>query len=190
MEIRTATKEDLPRILELGKEFGHQMLYQKDPEVMEKYLSRILVAEEILDTGGPGWVNDDNPELRGMVGFYHYIVSGDPGFEEMLRCYRQFPESLVSWACEVKFGYSEVRDRSPGELCICMQGASHREVFTEFIKYLQSKYPEIWCYCSVKSRRSDTYEALGFTFDPTDEHTFWNIHKGDYSTYRLGRWTR
>jgi len=43
MNIRTATLEDLPTILALGKEFGHQMLYQKDPDVMAMYLDKIFL---------------------------------------------------------------------------------------------------------------------------------------------------
>jgi len=177
VEIRTATKEDLPRIMELGKEFGHQMGYQKDPALMETYLSRILVATEIERTVGPG---RDFMDLEEVVGFYHYIVSGDPGFEEMLRCYRQFPESTI-----VEASYQRA-----GKLCICMQGGSHREVFREFVLYLQKRLQEIWSYCSLKSQRVDTYEDLGFTFNPKEQYTFFNIHAGRESTYRLGRWTR
>ena len=177
MEVRPATKDALSKILELGKEFGHQMGYQKDSGLMEKYLPRILVAEETIDKGGPGWINDDNPVIKEVVGFYHYIVSGDPGFEEMLECYRQFPNCLV-------------QEADQGDLCICMQGASHREVFREFILHLQVEYPKIWCYCSVKSQRVETYKVLGFIFNPMEQFTFFNCNKGDYSTYRLGRWKR
>lgn len=184
MEIRTATKEDLPRIMELGKEYGHLMLYQKDPMMMEQYLSRILVATETYNLEGE--VSSEGA-LRGIVGYYHYIVSSDPGFEEMLRCYRQFPEWLL---IEIKLysPFSTLQKR--GKLCICMQGASHREVFREFILYLQVRYPEIWNYCSIKSRRVETYKALGFTYDPKEQHTFFNVSKGDISTYQLGRWKK
>lgn len=221
MEIRTATKEDLGTIMRLGVRFGHLMLYQTSREIMEKYLPRILVAE-IKD-----W--REHPELvdqylnKGVVGYYHYIVSGDPGFEEMLRCYRQFPETLVREAVShIKYPeklstlsdtcYECLRDTDMpdcplpeedyqkcerrlketlvGKLCICMQGASHREVFREFIKHLQEIYPEVWCYCSVLSHRPEAYEQLGFHFNPSEAHTFFNVHKGGKSTYRLGRWKR
>lgn len=181
MEIRPAKLEDLDTILELGKTFGHLMLYQTSREIMEKYLPRILVAVETifhpLDMH-PGLF----PKERRVVGYYHYIVSGDPGFEEMLRCYRQLPEVWVEVAMKLR--------SVPGELCICMQGASHREVFREFILYLQERYPEIWCYCSIKSRRVDTYKELGFTFSLEEQYTFFNVSKGDYSTYQLGRWIK
>ena len=135
MEIRTAVKSDLPRILELGVEFNHLMIYQKDPMMMEQYLDRILVAEEPWESeGGAHWG-------KRVVGYYHYIVSGDPGFEEMLRCYRQFPDHLIHEA-GVKVTLGKL-------LCICMQGASHREAFREFVLYLQERYSEIWNYCSI-----------------------------------------
>ena len=184
MEIRTATKEDLPRIMELGVEFNHLMVYQKDPMMVGQYLDRILVATETLDVKEL----DSIPPLRPrqeteIVGYYHYIVSGDPGFEEMLRCYRQFPQELIS---EALWEFSGPLSG----LCICMQGASHREVFTEFIKYLQERYLNIWNYCSIKSRRVDTYKSLGFSYNPDEAYTFFNVSKGDFSTYLLGRWRR
>lgn len=188
MEIRTATKEDLSRIMELGAEFGHLMLYQKDIDVMEKYLPRILVAIEEVPTGVlcEGKIQEVPPSHKVVVGYYHYIVSGDPGFEEMLRCYRQFPEEIIREA--VNFG--QFRPYSAKPLCICMQGAAHREVFREFILYLEVEYPEVWCYCSIRSRRVETYRALGFAFDPKEQFTFFNVSKGDESTYQLGRWKK
>lgn len=199
MEIRTATKSDLSRIMKLGKEFGHLMLYQKDPMMMEQYLDRILVAvDSTIDICKICKMHIDPPNCphrdtdrcpnrgKDIVGYYHYIVSGDPGFEEMLRCYRQFPEHLIS---ETR-GFRGLRP--PGvakKLCICMQGASHREVFQEFILHLQVRHSDIWNYCSIKSRRTDTYKELGFTYNPEEQYTFFNVSKGGISTYQLGRWT-
>jgi len=187
MEIRTAAKEDLPRILELGREFGHLMLYQKDTEVMGKCLPRILVAEKEIPYEPP-IVGLPNP--KEVVGYYHYIVSSDPGFEEMLRCYRQFPEELIHEAVYgLPYPTHSIRDRQ-SELCVIMQGACHREVARLFYRYLMERYPEIWVYCSIKSHRPDTYKELGFTFDPEEQYTFYNIHAGRESTYRLGRWEK
>jgi len=145
--------------------------------MVEQYLDRILVATETYDLEGKPQTSGP---LRMVVGYYHYIVSGDPGFEEMLKCYRQFPQGKIY----------EALLKQKGELCICMQGASHREVFREFILYLRERYPEIWNYCSIKSRRVDTYKELGFTYDPKEQYTFFNVSKGDISTYQLGRWKR
>ncbi len=191
MEIRTATKEDLSRIMGLGLEFGHLMLYQKDRMMMEQYLDRILGAEEeIQQTRSTlmGLPETDEVETkeRKIVGYYHYIVSGDPGFEEMLRCYRQFPEHLINEAVN----FRRFKPYSMEQLCICMQGASHREVFREFILYLQKRYLNIWNYCSIKSHRVDTYKELGFTYNPEEQFTFFNVSKGGESTYQLGRWRR
>jgi len=181
LDIRTATEGDLGRIMELVREFGHSMLYQKSKELMETYLSRILVAEERVGE------DIDQFATKKIVGFYHYIVSGDTGFAEMLRCYRQFPERLIEEAID----FRKFKPHSRGDiLCVCMQGGSHREVFREFVLYLQKRLQEIWCYCSVRSHRTETYEQLGFTFNPKEQYTFFNIHAGRESTYRLGRWTR
>jgi hypothetical protein len=170
--IRLAKQSDLDTIMALGKEFSHQMLYQKDRGLMSRYIDmdRILVWEELTKS------SLITPEV---TGFYHFIVSGDPGFKEMLRCYREMPEYIVFEAGSYKVG----------ELCICMQGGSHREIFREFVLWMQKAFPNIWCYCSKRSQRPDSYIQLGFTFNLDEEYTFYNIHKGDESTYRLGRWT-
>ena len=186
MEIRTATKGDLPRIMELREEFGHSMLYQYFPEVMEKYLDRIIVAEEIIPAPKSSLDLEDYLEV---VGYYHYIVSGDPGFREMLRCYRQMPNSLVK---EILLHH---RSDQGWKSCILMQGACHRDAFEVLVKYLQSQYQFLWCWNSITntdkpSGKIEGYKRLGFTYREGDKHTFFNVHKGDYSTYRLGRWIK
>ena len=180
LQIRPATVDDLHDIMNLGEEFGHRMLYQKDSDVMLTCIPRILVAEKPVKSETL-YVHKIVKEVAlEVVGYYHYIVSGDPGFEEMLYCWRQFPRRLVT----------RTSLYGNGELCVCMQGGSHREVFRDFIKYLQEGHPEIWCYCSKKSARPTSYTELGFTFDPEEEYTFFNVNKGGVSTYRLGRWTK
>ena len=186
MNIRTATENDLDTILALGKQYGHQMLYQQSRELMKRYLNRIIVAEvnpthPNIILGKPVIMKIVN-ELE-VVGYYHYIVSGDPGFLEMLTCYRQMSIQMV-W---------EASKYQTGQLCIAMQGACHRDAFKELIGYLQSKYPEIWCYNSITDQSKPSskiagYRELGFTYDPGDKSTFFNIHKGAESTYQLGRW--
>ncbi len=184
MEIRTATKNDLPEIMQLREEFGHSMLYQYFPEVMEKYLDRIIVAEDLSHKVPTNYLEALDTESKEIVGYYHYIVSGDPGFYEMLKCYRQLPDNLIFQA-----------DRPSDQLCVVMQGACHRDAFEEIIEYLQSKYPEVWCWNSITnpdkpSGKIEGYKSLGFIYREEDKHTFFNVHKGDYSTYRLGRWIR
>ncbi len=167
MLIRHARKEDLNSIALLGTQFGHLMNYQKDPEVLSHFLGRIVVATK----GG----------LRNeVVGYYHYVLSGDYDFEEQLRASKQMAPKIVD----------EAMTRDIRLLLVCMQGASHRDAFRGFIELFQTWIPEIWCYCSIKSHRSETYEELGFTFDPDEERAFFNLTKGDFSTYRLGRWKR
>ena len=183
MIIRDATKEDLPRILELGKQFGHQMAYQKDPVLMEKYLPRIIVAEDpgSFTLQGLETVNRVLPEV---VGYYHYIVSGDTGFIEMLDHYRQFRSDMILEAA----GYKD------GDLCVVMQGGCHRDAFWELVWYLQKKYSYLWCYNSitggVSSSKIAGYKALGFIYVPKDQYTFFNVGKGDFSTYWLGKWSK
>jgi len=164
MLIRKATEGDLPSILKLGKEFGHQMYYQTSAELLQRHLREILVA-----VGEQGVIE----------GFYHFLlVEGDRELE-LLRCYKQFPKRLEREA-----------GGKAGKLCVCMQGASHRDVFKQLINFAQDMYSEIWCWCSLRSQRPGSYKELGFTFDPQESRTFYNIHKGDISTYRLGRWTK
>lgn len=192
MKIRTATKEDLPRIVQLREEFGHSMLYQYFPELMEKYLDRILVAEEPIGSKIPtlpfGAPIEDTIEYE-VVGYYHYIASGDPGFGEMLRCYKQMPTWIIK---EILLHHRSDQD---WKSCVLMQGACHRDVFEEVIKHLQSQYNFLWCWNSITnsdkpSGKIQGYKTLGFTYSPEEKHTFWNVHKGDYSTYCLGRWRK
>lgn len=169
MEIRDATEEDLPRIMELGREFGHQMLYQKDEALMKGFLPETVVAE-----------------IDGiLVGYYHYLVVSTSEHLEMLRHYKRLSEKII-YEAWVETG---IKHR---KLLVCMQGASHREVFRELIRYIMdTEQPdEVWCYCSLNSRRPQSYEELGFVFQLEEQHRFWNPNKGDYSTYRLGRWKR
>lgn len=175
MLIRQATEDDLSRIIELGKEFGHQMYYQKDPDLMKVFLRGIIVAEESEEDYRMGGLG----ETKRVVGYYHYVSDDFPGWKELMRCYKQIPESKVEDAGRIS-GY--------GSFACLMQGASHRDVFKKLIQYLQTKYSTLWCYCSVKSARPKTYEDLGFVFN--HRYTFFNINKGDFSTYRLGEWTR
>jgi hypothetical protein len=173
MLIRHAYGSDIPSILALGEEFGHRMNYMKDPELLAKYVDRILVAEDVVQDIG---------QHTGVVGFYHYIVSTDPGFSEMAACYKQIPDCIMD---RIKI------DTESNPICLMMQGGSHREVFREFVKYLQREYKLIACWCSEKSARPKTYEELGFKFDrPGMEARFFNVNKGDYSTYRLGVWRK
>lgn len=177
MEIRAATESDLPTILALGRQFGHQMLYQKDEDCMRSYLNRIVVAEDWYP-GGPK--EEVGPEI---VGFYHYILSSDDGFSEMLRCYRQMSDRMIRKALDVE------TNRRPWipPILVCMQGGSHREIFREFIDWFKMSYDQIWCYTSIKSEgRTQSYKDLGFEFDKEDRHLFFNIHKGAPSTYQLG----
>lgn len=191
MKVRTATKEDLLRILALGQTFGHQMSYQKDPTLMEKYLSRILVTEEpVLKDDGSNALDSKYVGSQ-VVGFYHYIVSTDPGFAEMLRCYRQMPEYIIDQAIRIH------KDTSIGDsgLCVIMQGGCHRDAFVEMVKYLQTYYSEIWCWNSITDPKAPSskiqgYKDLGFRYKPGDQSKFFNVHKGDFSTYCLGRWIR
>jgi hypothetical protein len=188
MEIRNATANDLGQILALGKDFGHQMLYQKDPDTMLRYIEqrRVIVAtdtEPMIPTPPiyPGAIVDEET----VVGYYHYIVSGDPGFVEMLRIYRQMPENIIGLA----------EGMLPGRLCVMMQGGCHRDAFAILVKHLQTIYPEIWSWNSISnpdqpSSKIQGYRDLGFVFEPVIKSRFFNLNKGDYSTYMLGYWNK
>jgi len=123
------------------------MLYQKDPDVMAMYLDRILVVEETVGSKIPtslyGSPIEDTLEKE-IVGFYHYIVSKDPGFEEMLRCYRQFPEELIHEAVTgLPYPTHTMTDRDP-ELCVIMQGGCHRDTARAFYGYLMERLLELF----------------------------------------------
>lgn len=178
-KVRPARREDLPEILRLGRQFGHQMLYQTVSELMEKCLPRLIVTE------AEKWaIVEENP-IQVVTGYYHYIVSGDPGFIETLQCWKQMPKNLLLRAAEV----------GPKELCVMMQGGCHREDFNLLVSNLQERYPIIWCWNSITdptrpSGKINGYKALGFIYDDQYISTFFNVNKGGISTYQLGYWVR
>jgi hypothetical protein len=185
--IRYAKQTDLDTIMSLGANFGHLMLYMKDRDLVSRYISlkRLIVWEEIIAKDDGSYASDSSYTSTQVTGFYHFIVAGDPGFAEMLLCYRQMPLDILD----------RVRYFSSGQLCVVMQGGCHRDIFKKLIDYLQSKYSTLWCYNSITdpskvSSKIAGYTDLGFVYDPTDKFTFFNIHKGDFSTYQLGTWTR
>lgn len=167
--IRTAKLEDLERILELGEEFGHLMSYHKTVEGLIPHLPYILVNE--LPDGS-------------LDGYYNYQpvrTREDVDLVSSLKC---IPKFLLEGGL---YRVWALRNR---KFAVLMQGASHREVFRSFVECLQEGYDELWCWCSIKSRRPESYESLGFSFSPDVRSTFFNPHVGRESTYRLGRWTR
>lgn len=167
-EIRQAKDHDLEEILELGKEFGHLMEYQKSSEGLEPHLGNILV----YDNGGV------------IEAYYHcQPVMGNHTIKFVVET-KVFPRMLEEW---LKWRIHEV-----GAVGVCMQGAGHREPFRQLIQYLQQQYDELWCWTSIKSvGRTDSYGQLGFSFNPKVQYTFPNPHKGGgESTYQLGVWTR
>jgi len=167
--IRQATEEDIDRILELGQEFGHLMQYQTTKEGLLPHIENIIV-------------NETDGKIDGYF-HYHPLLTGiDATF---VRNTKVIPEFLVQSAMIRSMTYLLSKKTA---LAVCMQGASHREVFREFIIYLQERYSELWCWCSVKSHRPETYQELGFSFNPDIRYTFHNPHVDRESIYRLGRW--
>lgn len=180
--IRLAKQSDVDTILSLGEEFGHLMLYMKDEALISRYIemNRIIVWEE--PEGKPTSEYRFGPKV---TGFYHFIVSGDPGFNEMLLHYRQMPLKLTMDSDTLQ----------PGKLCVAMQGGCHRDVFKKLIQYLQSQYPIMWAWNSctdpkAPSSKIQGYKDVGFKYSDQEIYSFFNIHKGDMSSYRLGRWKR
>lgn len=163
--IRQAKEEDLDRILELGKEFGHLMDYQTTEEGLLPHLATILVYE--VDTQ--------------IKGYFHYVPVIDHNSVHFVVATKGFPDILKH--------HLTLKVFSGGlPIVVCMQGAGHREVFREFITYLKFKYEEIWSWCSIKSKRPESYKELGFSYNPDIKYTFYNSNAGRDSTYRLGVW--
>lgn len=183
--VRLARIEDLDRILGLGRQFGHQMGYQKDPELMEKCLPRIIVVETPAVDMNRSMKEGVWRDTASVTGYYHYILSTDPGFKEMLLHWRQMPATLLV--------SSEFLEEKP--LCVIMQGGCHRDDFELLVKHLQAQYPIIWTWNSWSdpknpSGKIDGYKKLGFKYSDELIFKFWNLNKFDYSTYRLGTWVK
>jgi hypothetical protein len=164
--LRKGSIEDLDILLSLRKQFGHSMLYQKDPGVMTSCLLQGEVMVYVPQVGDP-------PE-----GFYHLVPLDSEDNLERIRCYKQIPEEFL-------LGVSLPSNYRIG---VIMQGACHRDIFRSFIDYYKSLYKSLWCYCSAKSSRIQAYKELGFSFSPENSWMFFNVNKGGLSTYCLGIW--
>ncbi len=168
--IRSAVKEDIDQILELGREFGHLMNFHKSIVSLLPHIDNIIVNE--LEDGS-------------IDGYYHI---------QPIECYEDI-EFVIKEKVFPELLYDTLRslyeDHSNPSIGILMQGASHRETFREFIRYYQEKVDKLWSWCSIKSNRPQSYKELGFSYNPKVEYTFPNPHKnGEESTYQLGIWTR
>ncbi len=165
--IDRAQASDLKDIVALSQEFGHLMTYQQSAEGLEPYLHNISIKRDINGV---------------LVGHYHVHSMMSQGDINFIVETKGIPRFLV----ESRSRYLWGRNRPLG---IIMQGACHREVFVEFIEKYQTKFKELWCWCSIKSSRIQGYKDLGFSFNPKIEYTFFNPHVQRESTYTLGRWT-
>ncbi len=171
--IRPAVEEDIEQILQLGVEFGHLMKFHQQEETLLPHIDNIIVEE-----------SQNVDESLDIIGYYH--IQPIEVFEDIEFVIKEkvFPNLL----------YDTLRslsdDHSSPIIGILMQGASHREVFQDFIRYYQERYDILWSWCSIKSNRPQSYKELAFSYNPKVEYTFPNPHKGgEHSTYQLGTWT-
>lgn len=95
-----------------------------------------------------------------------YSVSGDEGFEWLLRDYLHMPEYLIKDALR----------RGKGKLCVIQQADFNKGL----VESLQVMYPVIWCWPAYPSEEIVEYKKLGFVYFPGDK----------YLTHQLGRWTK
>lgn len=74
--IRTAKREDLPRIVEMGQHFRSEPHYERymkdDPECMKKMAERLIDSQTML-------VSETEGRVNGMLGFivYPHFISGE-----------------------------------------------------------------------------------------------------------------
>ena len=160
LTVRRATYKDLDQIANLAQDFGHLMVYMQTSEGIRPHIPDIIVKEE----------------EEKVIGFFHCRPLEDLADYKFILKEKTIPDFLLDSAWY----------RRP--VGICMQGGSHREVFAELIKYLQTEFQELWCWCSIKSRRPEGYKEFGFSFNPQIHYTFHNPHVDRESTYQLGRW--
>lgn len=171
-EFRLACSGDIDQILSLRDQFGHSMLYQMHEHTLVSCLDEITVATPLHNT-------------EALMGFYHLIPLDTENNVERIRCYKQIPEGILSGGYHRAF-----LDRKSPDIGVIMQGACHRELFQEFIKFYMGRYTELWCYISDLSKRVEGYKELGFSFHPDRRFSFFNVNKGARSTYNLGIWKR
>ncbi len=165
--IRQAVASDIDRILELGVEFGHLMKFHQQKETLLPHIDNIIVNKR--------------SEYDTIDGYYHIQPLESVEDLEFVEKEKTFPTILTDSLLLTLEGSNR--------LGILMQGASHRETFRAFIQYYQERYTDLWCWCSIKSRRPESYKDLGFSFNPKVEYTFFNLNVDRESTYQLGTWT-
>ena len=178
MTVRQAGFMDLKEIWQLGQGFGHLMTYMRTEKGIEPHLKEMIVK-----------VDDQNHMSTGEVlGFFHCRPLVDKVDVDFVLQEKTIPDFLMDSAWYRSLNYMNNFQGPKKPVGICMQGGSHREVFAELIQYLQTQFSELWCWCSIKSRRPEGYKELGFSFNPQIHYTFHNPHVDRESTYQLGRW--
>ena len=167
MPIEQALPGHVKRIKELGQEFGHLMTYLKREDTILPHVQDMVVYRygNLIE------------------GFSHCQPLMYPPDRKFVEDTKVIPSFLIdsAWFRSGFYG-----------LGILMQGGAHRDTWKKFIEYWQQEYEELWAWTSVLSEgRTESYQELGFSYNPVVQYTFSNPHKeGLDSTYQLGIWRK
>ena len=167
--IRPAIEEDIPDMVALSTKFKEVVSpYSLLPIQLKVYLSEIEVVV--------------NPSTGGIGGFVHYIYEKNESAWAYLDYIRIMPRDLVYQFCNSGKGTIFI-----GQI-MGPPGTGIQRLVVDHLKNFNPDITEIWDWLSVKSPVYDFYESVGLSFKESLDYRFFNPYKGDYSTFRLGKW--
>ncbi len=170
-EIRPAKERDIPQIVALTSQYKEVVIpYSLLPIQLRVYLSEIKVIV--------------NPSTGSVRGFVHYVYEKSESAFAYLEHIRIMPRDLVSQFCS-----SGKKTIFIGQI-MGPPGTGIQSLVVDHLKNFNPDITEIWDWLSVRSPVYSFYESVGLHFSKSLESTFFNPYKGDYSTFRLGKWIK
>lgn len=172
--VRKAQASDVEQLVSIARNY--------EDFLMPYALSRPILGNMLEDI-----VVVTTEERSKVVGFLHYFNSNRYG--SLSKPSLDNTDRVISFLLNVKLVPEEfitkfLRSQKPTIFIaqvVCPEGS-----FTPALDYLYSKAEEVWCWTSINSPSFPSYKRRGFVFG--EDYTLWNIYKGDFSTFSLGRY--
>ena len=172
--VRKALASDVEQMVSIARNYDSFLM----PYALSSFILGNLLEDIVVVT---------TEERSKVVGYLHYFNSDQ--YSALAKPSLDDIDKVISFLVNVKLVPSDIitnflRSQKPTIFIaqvVCPEGS-----FTPALDYVYSKAEEVWCWTSVNAPSFPSYQRRGFVFG--SEYTFWNIYKGGYSTFSLGRY--
>lgn len=167
-QVRSATIDDLTRIDEMAHQYADKVNpYVLNPNMVKVYRDEWLVA---VDSSG-------------KIGGAMRYVSQDKEKEDRNRAYLHYVKQIPSLLVNEFY-------QSPESTFLSQPACPGKGSLRAIVNYLKSRSPHLWLWISVNSSLYSFFsKQLEFHYRSGD-YSIMNVNKGDWSTFRIGRWSR